>query len=322
MLTFDQVLSAEAVERVVDNMPPIEVSPSLQVMNRLLQSIQDYERPMRKELERLATSIVYNNFPIFLNNKPHVKVKARLVEYILPPDQEGASHKPELKKELMNEYRKRKLINMITQGAGISTHGIHHLSDDFKQQNDGLVEAYDAFDQHNRSAMRLTLDAKVKSMSEEGMGSARILGMVRVEHSNGKWTIIAEAVLMPVLIHEVVKGMYELIAMYGLPDDPKVRKNVLEVTDTKLNELIDCKYGETIYPLIRNELRGNFHDITDERPEAQEYYLQHLYQQDPVRMIDEVERMIMGRMDVKAVRSIMDGIYRDMKRDDYETSTQ
>lgn len=322
MLSFSQVLSPKAVDHVVMNMPPVDVMPSILVMNRSLKTIQDLERPMRKELEKLCTSIVYNNFPIFLNNKPHVKVRARLVEHILSADQEGPINKPEFRPELLHEYRKRKLINMITQGAGISTHGIHHLSEDFKQHNADLVAAYDVFDQHNRSAMRMTQDQMALSMPEEGMSSVRVLGMVKVEHIHGKWVIDAQAVLMPVLIHEIVKGMYELMAMDGLPDDIHVRKNVLEVTDTKVNELLDCKYGETIYPLVRDWIRGNFHDITDERPEVQEYYLQHLYKQGPIEMIHEIERMIMGKLDPKTVRIIMDDIYKDMKRDDYEASIQ
>ena len=74
--------------------------------------------------------------------------------------------------------------------------------------------------------------------------------------------------------------------------------------------------------MVRDAIRGNFHDMTDERPEVQEYYLQHLYQEPPLRFIDELERMILSRMDTKKARSIMEGIYRDMKRDDYEASIQ
>lgn len=315
MLPFDQVLSPEAVDRVINQMPRLEPTISLVEAFAALERIRDAERPMRKELEKLATSIVYNNFPIFLNNKPHIKVKAKLVDYIL--EEGGSSDKKKFKPELLLEYRKRKLINMMTQGAGISTHGIHHLSDDFKQQNEELIADYDAFDRHNRYLMRTVPEAHIMSKTEQSMESAMVLGRVKVEHVSGKWVIVAEAVLMPVLIHEIVKGMYELIAMSGLPEDDEIRRDVLEFTDTKLNELVDCKYGETIYPLIRDYIRGNFHEITDERPEAQEYYLQQLYKESPAIMIDTMEQMILGRMDPKSVRSVMNDIYRDLKKDDF-----
>lgn len=319
MLRPDQVFSRDVLASLKEAMPLPEVEPSASVMNELMSFIQDEERPMRRELERMSTSIVYNNFPIFLNNKPHVKVKAKVVDYILPPDSEGGKA-PEPRPELMDEYRKRKLINMITQGAGISTHGIHHLNDAFKQRNTPLIEAYDAFDKQNRALMRLMEDQQAIGVSEGKMETVRILGMVKVEYAHGRWVIDAEAILMPVLIHEVVKGMYELIAMEGLPEDERIRESVLEYTDTKSNELIDLKYGEVIYPAIRDAIRGSFSDITDERPEAQEYYLQELYRRPPLEMLEEVERMITGRMDIKKARSIMNGIYKDMKQDDYEAS--
>lgn len=319
MLRPDQVFSRDVLASLKEAMPLPEVEPSTPVMNELMSFIQDEERPMRRELERMSTSIVYNNFPIFLNNKPHVKVKAKVVDYILPPDSEGGKA-PEPRPELMDEYRKRKLINMITQGAGISTHGIHHLNDAFKQRNTPLIEAYDAFDKQNRALMRLMEDQQAIGVSEGKMETVRILGMVKVEYAHGRWVIDAEAILMPVLIHEVVKGMYELIAMEGLPEDERIRESVLEYTDTKSNELIDLKYGEVIYPAIRDAIRGSFSDITDERPEAQEYYLQELYRRPPLEMLEEVERMITGRMDIKKARSIMNGIYKDMKQDDYEAS--
>ncbi|WP_460992196.1 hypothetical protein, partial [Staphylococcus aureus] len=67
--------------------------------------------------------------------------------------------------------------------------------------------------------------------------------------------------------------MYELISMHGLPKNRKLCEQVLEYTDTKRNELLDCTYGETVYVLIRDFIRSKFSEFTDERPEAQEYYL-------------------------------------------------
>lgn len=317
MLHPDQLFSSEAIAFLRDNMPKAEVVPSVSLMNDIIVTIQDYERPIRKSLERTATSIVYNNFPVFLNNKPHVKVKAKLVDYILPPEEDGG-RKAVFRKELMDEYRKRKLINMITQGAGISTHGIHHVNDAFKQQYPELIEAYDVFDKHNRAILRLVSEESAASVTGGQMESARILGVVKTEFSHGRWVIVAEAIMMPVLIHEVVKGMYELLAMDGLPKDNDIRADVLEFTDTKANELIDLKYGEVVYPMVRDAIRGNFHDMTDERPEVQEYYLQHLYQEPPLRFIDELEGMFLSRLDTKRVRSIREGILRDLKRDDNE----
>ncbi len=321
MLPIERVFSPEVVQIIKNNMPIADPDLRPRSMHGLLSTIQEKERPMRDELERIAVAIVYNNFPIFLNNKPHIKVKAKLIEYV-ETTEVGIDQAPEYRPELLDEYRKRKMVNMITQGAGISTHGIHHLNDAFKQQNEELVEAYDAFDQLNRMMMRNARDVMYLNMTDEQASTVRALGVVKVEHKNGQWIIDAQAALMPVLIHEIVKGMYELLAMNGLPENRQVCENVLSVTDTTRNEFIDCKYGETIYPMIRDVIRGNFARITDERPEVQEYYLQQLYEMAPKEMIKEVEDMLTGRVDLKRMGTIMDDIFRDMRRDDYEASIQ
>jgi len=317
MLRLDDVLSSQAVMAVRNGvlqepLLPTDYGDSISS----LAVIQELERPQRKELERMATSIVFNNFPIFMGNKEGIRVKAKLVDYILPPDVDVVQ--PVFRSELIDEYKKRKLINMITQGSGVNTHGIHHIHDQFKEANPELVSAYDRFDRINRKRMRSTPDAMMSSMPLEIMERARILGVVRLEHKGGKWTIHAEALMMPVLIHEIIKGMYELMGMYGLPEDYELSQKVMEFTDTKKDEVIDLKYGEVLYSLVRDYVRNNFHEFTDRKPEVLEYYLQHHYQKEPREMVEFFDRMLTGRLDLKVQRALISGIYRDIERDEAE----
>jgi len=318
MLGIGDVFSREVVDAVKARIPlePLSYGDLIDMRDALM-FIQEFERPMREEMERLATSIVFNNFPIFMNNKGWVRVKAKLVDYILPPDP-GAMEEPKFNAELMDLYRKRKAINMMTQGASIGTHGVHHLRDDFREANPELVEAYDIFNELNLKYMRATPDELIESKSEGDAQKSRILGRMHLEHKNGRWVIQAEAIIMPVLIHETIKGMYELIAMSGLPKDHAIAEAVMEYTDTNRNEAIDLKYGEQVYAMVRDFLRGNFADLTDRRPEVMEYYLQELYQEEPQKMISVIEGMMKGNIPTEGIRRSLEGIYRDLTRDDAE----
>lgn len=319
MLRIDDVLSPEVVTLVRGAIQQEQLyGTDWADMNMALDFIKEFEEPMRDELERLATSIVFNNFPVFMNNKGNVRVKVKLVDHILPPDLGDEIEEPKFCLELLDEYRKRKLANMITQGAGVNTHGIHHLRDDFKTANPELVESYDIFDRLNRKHMRSAPDDFIQGMSGADAEGSRVLGWFRVEHKLNRWTIHAEAVMMPVLVHEVIKGMYELISMHGLPSDYRTAQRVMEYTDTKKNEILDLKYGETIYAMVRDFVRENFHDRTDRRPEVLEYYIQSIYEKPPLEMIETFEGMITGRFDPRRARAAIDSIYKDLERDDAE----
>ena len=328
MLSLQQLLSERASARIVDLLPPLlepySISEMMSVMNRII----ELESTKRRELEELALSIVYDNFPIFLNNEMSVLVKAQLVDEITHPvgDDDGigrASERkgPTFKVELLDEYRKRKMANMMTQGASISSHGIHHLADEFRRNNEELVNAYDQFDRMNMDVINRTKDSYIMSMSEESARSVGLLGESFVEFKDGLWIIHVKATLMPVLVHEIVKGMYELISMSGLPNEPEIRRSVLEYTDTTKNELMDCKYGKVLYGEFRDFVRGKFHDMTDNKPEVLEYYLQHIYEMSAPDMLRLMDDIILGEVNVEKERVVVRAIYNEIVQDDRDSHT-
>lgn len=280
-----------------------------------LERIKQLERPKREELEAIAVRIAQDAFPIFRSNEM-VVVKAELVDSLPHAHQRERS---EFDPELLAEYRKRKLINMITQGAGLSTHGVHHVDDAFRDANKELVEHYDAFDTVNMRAIRTMPDGTIARMSDQQIASVPAQGEFRLEHASGVWIIIAKATIMPVLIHELIKGMYELLALYGLPEDYGMSERVMMHTDTIRDEFMDIKYGGAVYSRIRDFIRHNFHEFTDKRPEVLEYYLQELYEKPAPDMLKEVDDIISGRMDPKRLKSVITAIYGDIERDERDS---
>lgn len=68
---------------------------------------------------------------------------------------------------------------------------------------------------------------------------------------DGSPKIIARGVDLPMLIHETVKGIYELIAAKSIPDDSEKAKTILLNTDTMFDEIEDLRNG----PFIAGDLR-------------------------------------------------------------------
>jgi hypothetical protein len=56
-------------------------------------------------------------------------------------------------------------------------------------------------------------------------------------------TVKAKAVTFPLLVHELVKGVYEVFGTHGLPDDPRQAEMVLGAEDSLPSEIWDSRLG-------------------------------------------------------------------------------
>ena len=60
---------------------------------------------------------------------------------------------------------------------------------------------------------------------------------------NGQPKIIARAVDFPILMHEITKGIFELIVAVAIPEDANTASRIMRETDSSLDEFTDLRYG-------------------------------------------------------------------------------
>jgi hypothetical protein len=72
-------------------------------------------------------------------------------------------------------------------------------------------------------------------------------GQVRVDLSGPKPKIIAQGMTFPFLLHELTKGVLELISLHGLDVDKETRDYVLDKTDNLESEPMDIRLGVKIW---------------------------------------------------------------------------
>jgi hypothetical protein len=79
----------------------------------------------------------------------------------------------------------------------------------------------------------------------EGMagGGGGQMGQSEVDEETDPPTVKAKAMTFPLLVHELVKGVYEVFGTHGLPDDPKQQEMVLNAEDTLPAEIWDSRLG-------------------------------------------------------------------------------
>ena len=87
--------------------------------------------------------------------------------------------------------------------------------------------------------------------------------------SSGKPVIRARGVDFVMLIHEAVKGIYELIASRGIPEDQELASNIFLNTETFEDEAEDFRYGPAIAGALRNFIVSN--RKVDKFPNVREY---------------------------------------------------
>lgn len=87
--------------------------------------------------------------------------------------------------------------------------------------------------------------------------------------SSGKPVIRARGIDFVMLIHEAVKGIYELIAARGIPGDANLASNVFLNTETFGDEAEDFRYGPPIAAALRDFINAN--RKTDLYPNVREF---------------------------------------------------
>jgi len=205
--------------------------------------------------------------------------------------------------EIKAEINKRKIANNIIQGEGKNTkhilHGdtaknglirifgeregkrLHTLYDQITKTMESLdwmipVEIQKQMWEQNPEgfAGKCKVEWKVEEPSEDD--AKKVLDQIKKDEgelssnddtedffNTGKPVIHAHGVDFPMLLHETVKGIYELIASAGQPKDERVAQVVSLNADVLANEMEDLRYG----PYIAADLR----DFINQNPNIDRY---------------------------------------------------
>jgi len=204
-----------------------------------------------------------------------------------------------------DEVYKRRFLNAMTQGAAKKcNHMFHMVDDDLIKLNPKLPNRY----------AKMMAAADYMYYVIPNMDNGVTGGIVRVEFpskKNPKARIHAQAMVFPVLIHELVKGVMELLSAHGLPKNKNVAKYVINKADFLAAEPWDMRLGPAIW--------GRFTENID----ADDFNLKHHIYSElaklPAKEFHSHMREIMAgtKMGKKIVKKIMDEVKQDIQLDEY-----
>jgi hypothetical protein len=154
-----------------------------------------------------------------------------------PP--QGKTHE-----QLKPKIKRRRFTNAMIHGAGRKSQNLHHSDDELRRENPQLVTNYSNIMAANDANYFLMDDQAIKQYGETGIHA----GNVRVDLTNPKKPkIIAQGMVFPILLHELGKGVLELMSLWGLPQDREERQYVLDKTDHLEYETNDIRLGTKMW---------------------------------------------------------------------------
>jgi hypothetical protein len=227
-----------------------------------------------RELEALAVELVMKELGV---EEGDIVYEATIEQ----PSNEGFKNSPpgemepeevELEKELVDELddftlerAKRRMINAMMQGASTKGHFMFHYATDKLQQITGqadrLIPMY--------GALMSAADAMLWQGSNRGLGvgggggTPPVGGKEKAYPNENPPRVVATAINFPILVHELIKGTYEIIsALHGQPKDKDMARRVMDKEDSQNKEIWDFRLGPAIWDMVKDSFPEE--TITDE----------------------------------------------------------
>jgi len=281
----------------------------------VLNEIIDAEDGYRDELEMVAAQMVTDAYPII--DYANIKIDAKIVGTndlgIQPPPPQDDPTLPDFGEDDPEKMKaKRRIINGITQGASIrGAFGFMLFKEYLDQINPALVEKYNEilklafgiYDDENAIAMMLAALAQGAKMAG---GESEM----EYDEENDQFVIKAKAICFPMLVHEIVKGLYEIVGTKGFGPDREKNQAIVNAVDKLSNEPRDLQYGKFIYDAI--SAIYNESDIDD--PRVRELFFAEVYKLIDDEFFPFIENAINSELKPLQRKWAIDTM-RDIKRD-------
>ena len=135
------------------------------------------------------------------------------------------------------------------------------------------------------------------------------------DEENDQFVIKARALCFPMLVHEIVKGLYEIVGTQGFGKDKEQNKSIIGAVDKLSNEPRDLQYGKFIYDALNNLYVES--NIDDAR--VRELFFTEVYKLEEAEFIEFIENIVNDKLTPAQKKWAMDemkDIEKDLKKDD------
>jgi len=277
------------------------------------------EASYKPQLEQMAVTTAKELFPVIDIAK--IQIEAEISYEIshtdLSPRGTPNFPKPTPKDnpELYKKIAKQKILNAITQGAGVSMNSIHHMnSEAMNHVSPFLIENYDVLMKSNEAAYLNIPTEHFARMAMMANDHNDVGGTNKVEFRNGVPYIVARAKNYVNLVHEIIKGVYTYLTLNAY-DDVNEYYEITEYTDSIYSEIEDIGCGKMLLNALRTYLLDNFEKYY-EHPSFFEMFIVALSKLPADDVVSLTEGILNGNPNRSKFEVLARNCYYDLK--DYE----
>ncbi len=316
--SVEKVRSAMGDTRAIQGGNPL-MSLMMSVMGSM-QNLMMIQAQNNETLERLAVDLVRKEMGI---PKDAMQFDAKLVMQPMGPAG-GMQSEPEIPseeeiEEFMGdvetfnlERAKRRFINSLIQGAAFKGgHMFNLVRNELNDINPRLMDLYTTTQALMEHAYWLFPD--MEGMAGGGGGQ---MGQSEIDDETDPPTVKARAVTFPLLVHELVKGVYETFGTHGLPDDPRQQEMIMKAEDTLPAEIWDSRLG----PIFWEKFLATYpiEILMDEDKKIIQHYLFMRFSQLEAEEFFRVAKLILSDdpRGNKIIESMVNDITSELKREE------
>jgi len=332
--------SVEKVRRFLGDTTPIQGDNAMMgLMSSImgsLQQIKRYESQNKEYLENLAVNLVKKELGIpegqlqfdvelvggGMNASQGMQRQAEepSEEEVEDAFKESEEHQEEMEDfmdsmEKFNlEKAKRRMINSLVQGAAFKGGHMYVLvSNEINRLSPELLNLYGVTQSLMEHLYWLYPD--MEGMAGSGGGQ---MGQSEADPETDPPTIHAKGFTFPLLVHEIVKGIYSLYGDQGLPNDPVQRSMVVGAEDTLPSEVWDSRLGPIFWEKFRDAWPDKLYE--EDQRHLQQYLFMRLSQLEAKDFINLAKAILEDKPEAKRVLDRMvNEIVDILKKHEYES---
>lgn len=290
---------------------------------KLFWEVAKVEKEYRDELAMVAVQMVRDAYPIV--EYANIKIKAKItdagtLDAKAKQDQRDQEEPvtPDFGEDDPEKLKaKRRIINGITQGASVRGAFAFMIFKEYLDQIDPeLVAKYSEilrlgfgiYDNDDAIAMMLAAIAQGQKIQA---GESEMT----YDEARNQFVVTAEAACFPMLVHEIIKGLYEIVGTQGFGQDADKNQAIYNQVDRVENEPEDLRYGKYIYDAITKI----YNDSPIEDARVRELFFTELYKLSDDEFFSFVENAVNGELtedQLSWAELEMEAIESDLKKDD------
>lgn len=346
--SFEQLLASKRFKDVVDKVKRYTGMESVSqnqltnlgsMLMRSVQEIKQIESNNEGYLEQLAVDLVKRELGIpddafqydveIMSGRGQIGTSGMQTTSVEPEDEDvveqfGVSE-DEAEDDLENfiaaferfdlEKAKRRFVNSLIQGASKKGHYMFHMvEEELNKINPRLLNLYGVVMSVNDLLYWILPDQMTMSAAEGGQAME---GKEEVDDETDPPTIIAKGLFFPILVHEIIKGVYEALGTQGLPDDPKAAEMVMASQDTLPYEIWDLRLGPVFWEKFTEAYPDRLFD--DDKKIIQSYLFSRFSSLTTDEFFELAKYILSGdKRGTQIMNRMVDDIIEQLQMEDYE----